>query len=81
MTQGKCLQACWQYNYAGIEYGRECWCGDVINWNGNTGATAGTIVPETDCKLNCAGDPNAKCGGSKRMTLFQKKPEKFVKKE
>ncbi|KAH7308553.1 WSC domain-containing protein [Stachybotrys elegans] len=81
MTHDRCLEACWQFNYAGIEYGRECWCGDVVNWAGNSGATPGANVTEADCKINCPGDTKTKCGGSKRMSLFQKKPEKFVKKE
>lgn len=59
------------YNYAGVEYGRECWCGNgPINWAGSTGATPGYNTTESECNLNCAGDSKAKCGGRKRMNLF-----------
>ncbi|KAJ3457271.1 hypothetical protein MRS44_014412 [Fusarium solani] len=56
MTIDVCLEKCWMFKYAGVEYGRECWCGDTLNWEGNTGATpermslwttAISSVPET----------------------------------
>jgi hypothetical protein len=71
MTHDKCLEACWMYDYAGIEYGRECWCGNgPINWKGVTGATAGSNTTDAECKMNCSGDTKRKCGASKKMTLF-----------
>ncbi|KAI9148881.1 WSC domain-containing protein [Paramyrothecium foliicola] len=71
MTHDMCLEACWMYDYAGVEYGRECWCGNgPINWAGNTGATPGFNTTEKECDINCAGNSTAKCGGRKRLTLF-----------
>jgi hypothetical protein len=80
MTHDKCLEACWQYELSGIEYGRECWCGNnPINWKGVTGAMAGGNVTDSDCKMNCSGNSKQKCGGSKRMTLFYFDKEKSSK--
>lgn len=71
MTHDMCLEACWMYDYAGVEYGRECWCGNgPINWAGNAGATPGFNTTESECNINCAGNSTAKCGGRKRLTLF-----------
>jgi hypothetical protein len=77
MTQAKCLEACWMYKYAGIEYGKECWCGNgPINWAGNTGATPGGNATESECSKDCPGDldrevgKRGKCGASKRINLF-----------
>jgi hypothetical protein len=79
-THNKCLEACRAYDYAGLEYGRECWCGNApINWKGNTGATPGFNATETDCKMGCSGNSTQKCGGSKRMTLFYFDKEKASK--
>ncbi|KAG7137690.1 WSC domain-containing protein like [Verticillium longisporum] len=39
-----CLDVCAGYNYAGVEYGRECWCGDRLNAEGDV-PSEGTAVP------------------------------------
>lgn len=68
MTQEKCLQACWMYKYAGIEYGRECWCGDQVNWQGDGGtATPGANVSESQCSFSCPGDAKGKSKCSARL--------------
>ncbi|KAL8339065.1 hypothetical protein RB598_007400 [Gaeumannomyces tritici] len=78
MTQDKCLQACWMFKFAGIEYGRECWCGDVVNFKGNGGGTPGANVSESQCSFNCPGDATGKtkCGAGVRMNLFYRDPAK-----
>lgn len=50
------------FNFAGIQYGRECYCG-----NTQGGSTAAT----SDCSMSCAGDMYSKCGGSWRLTAFK----------
>ncbi|KAB5547350.1 WSC domain-containing protein [Coniochaeta sp. 2T2.1] len=78
MTQDKCMEACWMYKYAGIEYGKECWCGmssgdtknGEINWAGATGATPGFNATESDCNKPCPGNSTQRCGAGKRLNLF-----------
>lgn len=79
MTQDKCLQACWMFKFAGIEYGRECWCGDEVNFKGNGGSGApGANISESLCSFNCPGDATgkSKCGAGLRMNLFYRDPAK-----
>ncbi|KAL8920259.1 MAG: hypothetical protein Q9172_004572 [Xanthocarpia lactea] len=64
MTVDMCLGLCYQYKYAGIEYGRECWCGDTL---------ASTSVPassESQCNFKCPGDNTQICGAGSRLTLY-----------
>jgi hypothetical protein len=79
-THNKCLEACWMYDYASLEYGRECWCGNgPLNWNGTKGATPGFNATESDCSKGCSGNSTQKCGASKRMNLFYFDKEKASK--
>jgi hypothetical protein len=73
MTIDACLERCWNYNYSGVEYGRECWCGDQLNLVGNTGATAGYNVTDSECSFRCPGDNNVYCGAGSRMNLYVRK--------
>ncbi|KAL5323613.1 hypothetical protein ACEPPN_008152 [Leptodophora sp. 'Broadleaf-Isolate-01'] len=63
-----CLAACakFGYNAAGMEYGTECYCGDV----GDVAATGATLQPDTDCSFTCPGDPEALCGAGNRLTYY-----------
>ncbi|EEY16875.1 conserved hypothetical protein [Verticillium alfalfae VaMs.102] len=70
MTTKACAERCWDYGYAGVQYGRECWCGNTLNFAGNTGATPGKNVTDTDCKMTCPGDKNAYCGAGSRLSLY-----------
>lgn len=49
--------------YAGVQYGAQC-------WGGNMHGTQGT-APEADCNMTCAGDATQKCGGSWRNGVYQ----------
>jgi hypothetical protein len=68
MTVDTCLQKCWNYKYAGVENGRDCWCGNTINWQGLIGQ--GKNVSMTDCNINCPGNNLAFCGGLAKMNLY-----------
>ncbi|KAI9440955.1 copper radical oxidase [Lactarius indigo] len=63
-----CLSQCSAFGYsaAGMEYGDECWCGDVMDITNNGGKTA----TESDCATACSGDPLHLCGGSWRLQLY-----------
>lgn len=58
------------YKYAGVEYGRECWCGDTLNLVGDVGAVPGGKVGDGDCGFVCPGNSSEFCGGRGRMSLF-----------
>ncbi|CZS88993.1 uncharacterized protein RCO7_04645 [Rhynchosporium graminicola] len=67
MTLEKCATFCStapSYSMFGVEYGRECWCGDVLS--------AGSIkaLSQTDCKFLCPGDPLTYCGAGQRLQLY-----------
>ncbi|KAI4286828.1 MAG: hypothetical protein L6R35_003921 [Caloplaca aegaea] len=66
MTIEKCVSACVTLGYkvAGLEFGNECFCGSAIV-NGGALATA-----ETQCSMNCGGNPSQKCGAGSRMSVY-----------
>lgn len=63
MTLESCMANCTGYNYWGTEYGRECWCGDVIR-------ASSTEAPLADCDMACAGDDTQFCGSGNRLELY-----------
>ncbi|KAL1847140.1 hypothetical protein VTK73DRAFT_10417 [Phialemonium thermophilum] len=71
MTVESCLASCWMYDYAGVEYSRECWCGNApLNWAGNAGATPGHNATEPECNKACMGNATELCGSSLRLNLY-----------
>jgi hypothetical protein len=61
MTAQKCEAHCENHSYFGVEYGRECWCG-------NSPPT--TPAPESDCSTGCAGDDTQLCGAGNRINVW-----------
>ncbi|KAJ4401386.1 hypothetical protein N0V91_007935 [Didymella pomorum] len=64
-----CLGKCQAYGYmaAGMEYGEECYCGDVDHM-----IEKGSVpAPETDCNTPCPGDQEAICGQGNRLTWYK----------
>ncbi|TGJ85069.1 hypothetical protein E0Z10_g3679 [Xylaria hypoxylon] len=70
MTVEKCLDFCGHHSLAGpwqlagLEYSRECWCGDEIN-------VLSVQLPDSYCDTPCDGANNTACGGSLRLSLYQ----------
>lgn len=68
MTVAKCLAFCGgggsgtAYTYAGLEYARECWCGQEL-------AALAAQEPAAQCNLPCDGDSSTLCGGDLRLTV------------
>ncbi|RPD53575.1 galactose oxidase [Lentinus tigrinus ALCF2SS1-7] len=63
-----CLSQCSAFGYpaAGVEFGQECYCGDLADVK-NHGAT---LAPESDCNIACTGDPIHLCGGGNRLSYY-----------
>ncbi|KIM22583.1 glyoxal oxidase [Serendipita vermifera MAFF 305830] len=65
-TPQKCMDACYAagYNYAGMEYGAECYCGtSVLN--------GGSLQADSGCNMICQADNTHYCGGPYRLNLYK----------
>ncbi|KAI1090614.1 WSC domain-containing protein [Rostrohypoxylon terebratum] len=51
------------WKYAGLEYSRECWCGDSLSLNS-------VKLEETSCDAPCDGNNSTVCGGHLALTLY-----------
>jgi hypothetical protein len=65
MTPQMCLDFCGGSTYMGLEYGRECWCGDVLDIT-----SFNTDLDQ--CQMPCAGDLGSMCGGPNRIELYKR---------
>ncbi|KAK4202426.1 WSC domain-containing protein [Triangularia verruculosa] len=63
LTVEKCAERCSEYSYFGLEYSRECYCGNEL---------IGQAAPEKDCAMLCVGAPDQWCGGPDRLNLYTK---------
>lgn len=64
MTYSYCASLCSAYNYFGVEYASECFCG-------NSFANPTEAAPEGECNMPCSGDSTAVCGAGNRLTIFK----------
>lgn len=69
MTNEKCVKFCGDkgFSMAGTEYSRECYCGNSIPDSAKP--VAGVVG---NCDMTCSGDSNQFCGGSGKLSLYQK---------
>lgn len=69
MTASDCLAYCSQgingqtMQYAGLEYGRECYCAPTLN-------SASEKLNDTKCMYACNGNASELCGGALTLTLY-----------
>ncbi|KAM3512081.1 hypothetical protein MY11210_004278 [Beauveria gryllotalpidicola] len=75
MTIGKCLQKCDAaqagYNFAGVQYGQECWCGSTLSLDGGQSASMpGKNVTGSDCSFLCPGNKTEYCGADVRQSTY-----------
>ncbi|KAJ7659257.1 copper radical oxidase [Mycena polygramma] len=63
-----CLGQCAAFGYTvgGMEYGEECYCGDLSDVK----AAGVGFAPEADCNLPCPGDPIHLCGAGNRIQYY-----------
>ncbi|XP_076875335.1 sialate:O-sulfotransferase 1 [Brachyhypopomus gauderio] len=64
MTSSLCQDTCSEsgYQFAGLEYGTECHCGNRIN---------APRARMEDCNLDCRGDRGSPCGGVARLSVYK----------
>ncbi|KAF3172073.1 hypothetical protein TWF788_009516 [Orbilia oligospora] len=63
MTIAACTARAAGYNFAGVEYGQECWYGNTL---------AGTSHAESSgCNMPCPGKVTELCGGGNRIQLYK----------
>jgi Glyoxal oxidase N-terminus/WSC domain len=67
-TAENCLSQCSKFGYGagGMEYGRECWCGDEATVK----ALGRTFYPESDCNMPCPGNASTLCGAGNRISYY-----------
>lgn len=65
MTVEGCVEFCdsRDYNYAGLEWYQECWCGNFI-------INGGAETTPSDCSFPCTGDPAQVCGAGNRLSMY-----------
>ncbi|KAK7189339.1 WSC domain-containing protein [Paraphaeosphaeria sporulosa] len=68
-TANICISQCsaFGYAYGGMEYGNECYCGDL----GDIQTARATSAPESDCSVTCSGNATTLCGGPRRLSLYK----------
>ncbi|PPQ68877.1 hypothetical protein CVT24_007686 [Panaeolus cyanescens] len=67
MSIFKCIDGCAASGYtsAGVEWGQECWCGNVT-------FPPGQSTEFSQCDMPCHGDAGQLCGGSNRIIIYNK---------
>ena len=65
MTLEACQTFCSAFTYFGVEYARECYCG-------NSFGTGSMAAPASDCSFSCSGNPFQYCGASNRLSVYAK---------
>ncbi|KAI0263595.1 hypothetical protein BC834DRAFT_971278 [Gloeopeniophorella convolvens] len=79
-TVESCVAACQAQglSLAGLEFGRECWCGSELQngaepFDNDNGIQFGEFREDPDavlCNLGCQGDPTELCGGPGLLDLY-----------
>ncbi|KAI1310047.1 heme peroxidase [Xylaria venustula] len=64
LTLELCASNCAGFTYFGAEYGRECYCGQSIDFRSN-------VTDDADCNMVCGGDETEYCGGSNRLEMYR----------
>jgi len=70
MTVPECLKFCASstnitYKYAGLEYSRECWCSMSLS-------ALSVHLDDAACNTPCDGNLTQACGGSWKLSVYQK---------
>ncbi|CAD6446517.1 86c7ab1a-b181-4c17-907e-67653ddef4d4 [Sclerotinia trifoliorum] len=68
-TIESCQKICSGFEYFGMEYSNECYCGATIN--AGSVLQAGIIPTINGCDMLCAGNASEYCGGGSRLNMYQ----------
>ncbi|KAK1545521.1 WSC domain-containing protein [Colletotrichum paranaense] len=63
MTLEKCAAFCDGNTFFGVEYSRECWCG-------NSFAAGSVAAPSSQCSMKCMGNQFQYCGEGNRLSVY-----------
>ncbi|KAL8370699.1 hypothetical protein RB595_000861 [Gaeumannomyces hyphopodioides] len=63
MTLEMCASVCAGYTYFGVEYARECYCG-------NSFAAGSLAAPASECSFTCPGNQWQFCGAGNRLSVY-----------
>ncbi|KAL8931128.1 MAG: hypothetical protein Q9208_000232 [Pyrenodesmia sp. 3 TL-2023] len=63
-----CQTACQGYQYFGVEFANECYCGNTIN--AGSVAQASDDVDINGCSMLCGGNQTQYCGGANRIEMY-----------
>ncbi|KAG5750379.1 hypothetical protein H9Q69_008788 [Fusarium xylarioides] len=68
MTVPICLEFCasndTQYQYAGLEWSRECWCAPYLS-------SLSVRLSDGECENSCEGNSSQVCGGSLKLSVYE----------
>merc|ERR1711979_116429 len=70
MTVPFCKELCVGYDFAGVQNGIDCWCGNKQDYL----AITSRRVADEMCNAPCRGDQNQLCGGGGHMQIFRNTP-------
>ncbi|XP_059844447.1 sialate:O-sulfotransferase 2-like isoform X2 [Hypanus sabinus] len=64
MTIFRCQDNCAErgYQYAGLEFGAECYCGHKIQAQNTS---------DSECSMECKGEKSSTCGGPNRLSVYR----------
>jgi hypothetical protein len=65
MTPDTCAANCTGYPYFGVEYGRECYCGNILGLGSNVSSYG-----DAACNMPCAGNSTELCGAASLLTMY-----------
>ncbi|KAK6340345.1 hypothetical protein TWF730_002107 [Orbilia blumenaviensis] len=63
MTIAACMARAAGYNFAGVEYGQECWYGNTL--------ASSSHAESSGCNMVCPGKDTELCGGGNRIQLYK----------
>ncbi|OKL57192.1 hypothetical protein UA08_07338 [Talaromyces atroroseus] len=63
MTLTECANFCSGYQYFGLEYTTQCFCGTGLS-------SSSTEAAKTDCNMPCGGDSTETCGGANILSVY-----------
>lgn len=64
LTLSTCSALCKGFDYFGVEYSTECYCG-------NNFSSTSALATDERCNMPCKGDPTQICGGPYGMNIYK----------